>query len=151
MKVSEPPEDTQRRRLDDRLDEALAESFPASDPHAVHALDTLQPEESAPLSSTGINSQETLINFEQGAIRIDATLVAADLDIPPTLILARIREGRITSRCERGLGEDTGRFRLTFFHGNRSVRLVVDDAGNVLERSSANVGERAPSISSPSF
>ena len=151
MKVSESPEETQRRRLDARLDEALAESFPASDPPAVHALEPVQREESAPLPSTGIDPRETQIDFEQGAIRIDATLVAADLGVPPTLVLARIREGRITSRCERGLGEDAGRFRLTFFHGNRSVCLVVDDAGNVLERSSADVGERAPSISSPSF
>ena len=144
MNSSESPEETQRRRLNKRLDEALAESFPASDPPAVHALEPVHRQESAPLSSTGINSQETQIDFEQGAIRIDATLVAADLGISPTLILARIREGRITSRCERGLGEDAGRFRLTFFHGNRSVRLVVDDAGSVLERSSADVGERAP-------
>lgn len=144
MKVSESTEDTQRRRLDDRLDEALAESFPASDPPAVHALDIVRRDESVSLSSTGIDSQESQIRFEQGAIRIEATLVAADLGIPPMLVLARIREGRITSRCERGQGEDAGHFRLTFFYGNRSVRLVVDDAGNVLERSSADVGERSP-------
>ena len=109
----------------------------------------MQREESGTLSSTATNSQETLINFEQGAICIDATLVAADLGIPAALVLARIREGRITSRCERGLGEDAGRFQLTFFHGNRSVRLVVDNAGHILERSSADVVDRAPSISSP--
>ncbi len=149
MKIFESSEEMQRRRLDARLDEALAESFPASDPPAVHALDTVQREESAPLSSTVLDSQETLINFENGAIRIDATLVAAELGIPPPLVLARMREGRVTSRCERGLGEDAGRFQLTFFHGNRSVRLVVDNAGNILERSSADVVDRAPPISSP--
>ena len=46
-----------------------------------------------------------------------------------------MREGRITSRFERGEGADAGRFRVTFFHGRRRVRLTLDGDGSVLQRS----------------
>lgn len=43
-------------------------------------------------------------------------------------------QAKITSRCERGVDEDAGTHRLTFYHGVRRLRLVVDDAGAVIER-----------------
>ena len=46
-----------------------------------------------------------------------------------------MRQGRITSRFERGEGADAGRFRVTFFHGPRRVRLTLDGDGPVLQRS----------------
>jgi hypothetical protein len=51
-----------------------------------------------------------------------------------------MREGKVTSLCERGVGEDAGRYRLTFFHENRVLRIVVDEDGNVLEQSTADIG-----------
>jgi hypothetical protein len=53
-----------------------------------------------------------------------------------------LRNGAITSRCERGIGEDEGRFRLTFFHAGRRLRLVVDADGRILQRSRIDYGDR---------
>ena len=75
------------------------------------------------------------VEFEHGAVRIDADIIAAGLAIEPALILPLLREGKITSLCERGIRRDAGRMRLTFFHGNRRLRLVADAAGNIIERS----------------
>ncbi|MDE4914684.1 DUF6522 family protein [Methylobacterium sp. 092160098-2] len=55
------------------------------------------------------------IEFEDGAVQIDATIIAEGLGIEPALVQARMREGRITIRHERGTDEDAGRQRLTFF------------------------------------
>jgi len=46
-----------------------------------------------------------------------------------------MRKGEITSLCERGVNEDAGRYRLTFFHKSRRFRLVVDGTGTVIQRS----------------
>lgn len=82
------------------------------------------------------------IEFEEGAIQVDATLVAEGLGIDPASVQERMREGKVTSLCERGIGEDEGRYRLTFFLGNRRFRLVVDKEGNVLQRSSIDFADR---------
>ena len=75
------------------------------------------------------------VEFEQGAIRIDAAIIAAGFAIKPVLVHHLLRKGKITSLCERGIDEDAGRYRLTFFHKNRRLRLVTDAAGNIIERS----------------
>lgn len=87
------------------------------------------------------------LEFEDGAIAIDATIVAKGLGIPPTLLLQRLREGRVTSRCERGIDADSGRYRLTFFSGNRRFRLVVDDSGAVIRRTTLDFGDRPLPVS----
>jgi hypothetical protein len=53
-----------------------------------------------------------------------------------------MREGRITSLCERGSNEDEGRFRLTFFFENRRFGLVVSKSGSIIQRLRLNFGER---------
>lgn len=83
-----------------------------------------------------------MIEFEEGAIQVDATLVAKGLGIEPSLVQERMREGKITSRCERGIDADEGRYRLTFFSENRRFRLVVDNEGNVIQRSAIDFGDR---------
>jgi hypothetical protein len=86
------------------------------------------------------------VEFEQGAVRIDAGIIAAGLAIEPALILPLLREGKITSLCERGIRGDAGRMRLTFFHENRRLRLVTDAAGNIVDRSITDSDPRgAPS------
>ena len=74
------------------------------------------------------------IEFDGEAFSVDAALIAEGLGIGTTLVQALMREGRITSRCERGLDQDAGRYRLTFFHEDRSVRLVIDESGEIVER-----------------
>jgi len=84
----------------------------------------------------------TSIKSERGALCIDATGIGNGLGIEPSLVPARMREGKITSLCERGVDTDTGRYRLTFFFENRRFRLVVDEGGNVIQRSTLDFRDR---------
>jgi hypothetical protein len=83
-----------------------------------------------------------MVEFEDGAIRVDVTVVAKGLGIEPPLVQKGMREGRISSLCERGIDEDEGRYRVTFFSGSRRFRLVVDNEGNMLRRSALDFGDR---------
>lgn len=74
---------------------------------------------------------------------VDAALLGAAFGRPAEEIRSLMQEGRLTSRCEAGSGADAGRWRLTFYHGGRAVRLVVDEGGSILGRSSFPVGRRA--------
>ncbi len=74
------------------------------------------------------------IQFDGESFSVDAALIAESLGIGLSLIQTLMRQGKITSRCERGVDEDAGRHRLTFFHGNRRLCLVVDDSGAIVER-----------------
>ncbi len=82
------------------------------------------------------------IEFEQGDIQVDVTIVAKGLGIEPSLFHERMRDGKITSLCERGTNEDEGRWRLSFFSENRRLRLIVDDQGNVVQRSAVDFGDK---------
>ena len=95
-----------------------------------------------------------LAELGAGNISLDASLIAHDLDLSPAQVLERLRDGRLTARCEQGIGEDAGRFRLSFFHDSRRLRLLIDQAGEILERSTVQLrrreGQPATPPSSPS-
>lgn len=80
--------------------------------------------------------------FEEGAVSIDAAIVAEGFAIDPALVQRLMHEGKITSLCERGANEDTGRYRLTFFHDKRCLRLIIDATGNIIDQSTFDLGER---------
>jgi hypothetical protein len=65
---------------------------------------------------------------------VDAAILADALGLDVARVLPAMREKKITSQCERGIVEDEGRTRLTFFYARRMLRLVVDDDGNILDR-----------------
>lgn len=65
---------------------------------------------------------------------VDAGLLAEVFGLVPEEVRVRMQDGRITSRCETGVGEDAGRWRLTFYHGGRACRITVDASGAVLGR-----------------
>ena len=71
---------------------------------------------------------------------VDAALLAEAFGLSEAAIRQGMADGTITSRCETGVGEDTGRWRLTFRHGGRAVRLVVDETGEIRTRSSFPAG-----------
>jgi len=75
------------------------------------------------------------IEFFEGAIQVDAKLIAEGLGMDLPTIRAGMREGKNTSRYERGIDEDKGRHRLSFFSEHRRLRLIVDETGRVLQRS----------------
>ena len=80
------------------------------------------------------SSEHGRIEFDGEAFSVDASLIAESLGVGAPLVQALMREGLITSRCERGVDQDAGRYRLTFFHDDRSVRLVIDESGEIVER-----------------
>ncbi len=63
---------------------------------------------------------------------VAAEVVAEAFHLPPAEIRERMRDGRITSRCETGVDEDAGRWRLTFYHGDRACRITVDAADTIV-------------------
>lgn len=63
------------------------------------------------------------------AIEIDAALVAPGLGLTVEEFRQLMEQRRITILCERGVGEDAGRYRASFYYGDRRVRLVVDSHG----------------------
>ena len=65
---------------------------------------------------------------------IDAALLADAFGLAQEEIRARMRAGTITSRCEAGVAEDAGRWRLTFHHDGRACRFIVDADGSILTR-----------------
>ncbi len=76
-----------------------------------------------------------LTKFAEGVIEVDATAIAADLGLEPGQLLDLLRAGQLTARCEQGIAEDAGRLRLTFFHGEAQLQLLVDEQGQILQRS----------------
>lgn len=83
------------------------------------------------------------VEIAGGDIVVDAEMLAPMFDIPAEDVPGLMRTQAITSICERGAGEDEGRYRLSFFYRNRRVRLSIDPAGRVLQRSAVDFGERA--------
>ncbi|MEZ5725069.1 MAG: DUF6522 family protein [Paracoccaceae bacterium] len=65
---------------------------------------------------------------------VEAKVIAEGLGLPEHAIARAMSTGAITSRMERGEGADEGRFRLSFFHGKKVLRLTVDASGKVLRR-----------------
>lgn len=93
-------------------------------------------------AAVGVEPDMTQLAFMDDAIQVDAKIVAAGLGIVPARLLDLLRTGKVTSLCERGVDEDSGRFRLTFFSENGRFRLVVDEAGKILQRSTLDFGDR---------
>lgn len=66
------------------------------------------------------------------SVEIDGACVARGLGLDVTAFRQLMADRKIALLCERGTGEDSGRWRVTFYHGERRLRLVVDAQGNVL-------------------
>jgi Family of unknown function (DUF6522) len=85
---------------------------------------------------------ESAVELSDDAFVVDAALIGELLDLPAEIVPVLMREGKITSACERGVDEHSGEFRLTFFHRDRRARLSTDLAGRILRRSVVDFGER---------
>ncbi|QWG16887.1 hypothetical protein KMZ68_18110 [Bradyrhizobium sediminis] len=81
------------------------------------------------------------VEFENGAVAIDASVIAEGLGIALPLFREQMRAGKITGLSERGVDADSGRYRLTFFSEHRRFRVVVDEAGAILQRSTLDFGD----------
>lgn len=76
----------------------------------------------------------TKVTFNTDGFVVDAEIVGDAFGFSPADVPAKLRIGEITSRCETGIDEDAGRWRLTFYCGGRALRIVVDDSGTILSR-----------------
>ena len=89
-----------------------------------------------------MNDSITQVEITNGDIVVDAVLLGELLNIQPAEVPALMKAGAITSICEKGVGDDAGEYRLSFFYRNRRVRLGVDQSGRILRRSVIDFGER---------
>jgi len=81
------------------------------------------------------------IEFDDGAVPVDAAVIAEGLGISLPLLQEQMQAGKITSLFERGIDADRGRHRLTFFSEHRRFRLVLDERGAIVQRSTLNFGD----------
>ena len=70
----------------------------------------------------------------QPGIEVDAAIVAAGLGLDIDAFRTLMGDGQITRLCERGVDADAGLWRVTFHYQAKRIRLVVDAAGNVIDR-----------------
>ncbi|WP_193175294.1 DUF6522 family protein [Oricola nitratireducens] len=84
----------------------------------------------------------TSIEHKAGDFVIDAALLADAFRLSQDEIKTRMRNGTITSRCDAGVDEDAGRWRLTFHHGNRACRFIIDEEGAVLQKATFPIRPR---------
>ena len=84
----------------------------------------------------------THVTVNAGEFTVDADLIAAAFALDQDSVQARMRAGEITSRCATGIGEDEGRFQLTFHYQARALRLIVDGSGTVLSKAMEVNGRR---------
>lgn len=88
-------------------------------------------------------ARQVSVTFDHDGIEVDATIIAEGMDVPPQDELEQLRSGATTTRCEKGVDEDDGRYRLTFLSRSRRLQLIVDMAGKILHRSSIDFGKLA--------
>lgn len=81
------------------------------------------------------------IEFDDGAIQVDAAIIADGLGMTLARFRAEMQAGNITSVVERGIDADVGRHRITFFSAHRRFRLIVDQHGSILQRSALDFGD----------
>lgn len=82
------------------------------------------------------------VDIVDNAFVVEAALIGELLDVPAADVPALMRSHAITSVCETGVGADQGTFRLNLFHRARHVRLRIDKAGRILQRSIIDFGDR---------
>lgn len=63
------------------------------------------------------------------SVEIDGALVARGLGLAVADFMQLMERRKITLLCERGVGEDAGLYRASFYYEGKRLRLVVDGAG----------------------
>ncbi|MDE2379523.1 DUF6522 family protein [Bradyrhizobium sp.] len=95
-------------------------------------------------------SPERAVAREGDTFTVDAALIGRLLHLGAARVPALMRDGAITSACERGVGEHAGEFRLTFFYGNRRARLSTDLDGHIVRQTATEFAARpTPSARTP--
>ena len=74
-----------------------------------------------------MNDSTKQVEITNGDIVVDAVLLGELLGIQPAEIPALMKAGAITSTFEKGVGDDAGEYRLSFFYRNRRLQLGVNE------------------------
>jgi hypothetical protein len=91
------------------------------------------------------SSDPAWLTREDGRFVIPATLIADGFGLDPSAVPDLMRRGQLTSQTERGTDADAGRWRLTLYHGDRALRLTVDEDGQILQQTRFAAPRRAMS------
>lgn len=75
-------------------------------------------------------------------IVIDGAPIARALGLDKATFFRLLETRKIDQLCERGTGADAGRYRASFYHQRKRVRVVVDRAGR--QHGAIEVSERTP-------
>lgn len=75
----------------------------------------------------------TLLDSEAVQLEIEGALVASALGLELDAFRGLIGTGRISQLCERGTGEDLGRYRASFYYQGRRARFVLDQGGHIVD------------------
>lgn len=65
-------------------------------------------------------------------IEIDGALVAAGLGLEPEAFRRLLEERKVAVLCERGVGEDAGLYRATYWYRERRFRAVLAADGRIV-------------------
>ena len=65
-------------------------------------------------------------------VEIDGDLVARKLGLQPAEFRQLMEDRKVTVLCERGVGEDEGLYRATFYHRERRFRAVLEPGGRIV-------------------
>lgn len=86
-------------------------------------------------------ADKRLVELGEDGVEVDAAVIAKGFKLNPDQVLDQLRSRAITSRYERGTGEDEGRNRLTFFSRSRRLQIIVDDKGALIQRRMIDFGQ----------
>jgi len=67
------------------------------------------------------------------SVDIDGALVARKLGLETEAFRQLMSDRKVTVLCERGIGEDAGLYRATFYFQERRFRAVVDSSGSIVQ------------------
>ena len=66
-------------------------------------------------------------------IEIDGALVARNLGLAPEAFRQLMQDRKVSVLCERGVGEDAGLYRATFYYRERRFRAVLEPGGRIVQ------------------
>jgi hypothetical protein len=84
-------------------------------------------------ASITMNASPPVIEIHGDDVTVEATYLAARLGLSMDRLQTEMRRGIVYSVVERGMGEDSGRLRLTFRYRTRAWTVVVQRDGTLSE------------------
>lgn len=87
-----------------------------------------------------MSTEQPAISISDEGATVDVAVLADGLGVEAADIHSLISQGKLTSKFEKGEGDDVGRCRLTFWMGAKRFRILVDAQGTVLKKFRTDYG-----------